>query len=136
MSVLSDLQFREHIATPKAMGGSAVHTVEAWKTEHADSDWAKASPADRDTYAGSSFDPGTRPVGSLSWHHKTGEIRGVYTDKPYQRQGVASALLNHSQQLAAGTRGVVAPRLAGRRPPTLRAQASPAVVRSAECRSQ
>lgn len=110
MSVLSDVQFRSHLATPKEMGGSTVHTIEAWHSGDAGSDWAKATPQERDTYTGSSLDPGTRPVGSISWHHKTGEIKGVYTAKEHQRQGVASALLNQSQQLAAGTRGVVAPR--------------------------
>jgi GNAT superfamily N-acetyltransferase len=99
-----------HPANPKAMGGIPTHTVEAWAPEHASSDWAKAHPSDRNTYAGSSIDPGIRPLSSMSWHHQTGEIRGVYTDKDHQRQGIASALHSEAGEIAASTRGVPAPK--------------------------
>lgn len=99
-----------HPANPRAMGGSSTHTVEAWRPEHAGSEWAQAHPSERYTYAGSSLDPGTRPMGSLSWHHKTGEIKGVYTDPEHQRQGVASSLYVNAQEIASTTRGVPKPK--------------------------
>jgi GNAT superfamily N-acetyltransferase len=99
-----------HPANPKSMGGITTHTVEAWKPEHADTAWAQAHPSERNTYAGSSLDPGIRPISSLSWHHQTGEIKGVYTDPEHQRQGLASSLYGHAQELAAVTRGVPKPR--------------------------
>ena len=46
----------------------------------------------------------------MSWHHQTGEIRGVYTDPEHQRQGVASSLYQHGQEIASTTRGVPKPR--------------------------
>jgi len=99
-----------HPANPKSMGGIATHTVEAWAPEHADTTWARAHPTERNTYAGSSADPGTRPISSMSWHHKTGEIKGVYTEPAHQRQGVASALYQRGQEIAGETRGVPKPR--------------------------
>jgi len=98
-----------HPANPKSMGGVPHHTIEAWAPEHASTAWAKAHPSERDTYAGSSLDPGTRPIASMSWHHKTGEIRGVYTAKEHQRQGIASSLYSEGQSLS-GQRGVPAPK--------------------------
>jgi len=98
-----------HPANPKAMGGISTHTVEAWAPDHASTDWAQAHPSERDTYAGSSLDPGIRPISSLSWHHKTGEIRGVYTTPELQRQGVASSLFSEAQSIA-GQRGVSVPK--------------------------
>lgn len=92
------------------MGGSQVHTVEAWHPDHASSSWAQAPPTERDQYAGSSVDPGYRPLSSMSWHHKTGEIRGVYTDPQFQRQGLATRLWSEGQRLAEETRGVTAPK--------------------------
>lgn len=94
-----------HKATPRAMDGSTTHTVEAWAPEHAGTEWAQTPPLERSRWEGSSADPGTRPMGSLSWHHKTGEIRGVYTAPQFQRHGVASALYQDAQQ-----RGVSTPR--------------------------
>jgi hypothetical protein len=107
---LSPEQFAFHIATPKDMGGVPHHTMEAWAPEHASTDWAKARPEERDQYAGSSLDPGHRPIGSISWHHKTGEIMGVYTAKEHQRRGVATSLYRQAGEVAAGTRGVKPPR--------------------------
>lgn len=99
-----------HPANPKAMGGIPTHTIEAWSPEHADTAWAQAHPTERDTYAGSSVDPGTRPISSMSWHHQTGEIKGVFTDPEHQRQGVASSLWTAGHAIAAETRGVPKPR--------------------------
>jgi hypothetical protein len=99
-----------HAANPKSMGGIPTHTVEAWHPDDASSTWAQAHPAERNTYAGSSIDPGIRPVASLSWHHKTGEIRGVYTEKEHQRQGIASSLHTRANEIASETRGVPAPK--------------------------
>jgi GNAT superfamily N-acetyltransferase len=98
-------QFVFHAANPREMGGVSHHTVEAWAPEHAGTEWAQAHPAERGRWEGSSVDPGHRPMSSLSWHHKTGEIKGVYTAPEHQRQGLASAL--HAD---AGQRGVVAPK--------------------------
>lgn len=99
-----------HPANPRSMGGIPTHTVEAWAPEDASSAWAQAHPSDRNTYAGSSIDPGIRPVASLSWHHQTGEIRGVYTEKEHQRQGIASTLHTRANEIAGSTRGVPAPK--------------------------
>lgn len=99
-----------HPANPKAMGGIPTHTVEAWAPEHAGTEWAQAHPSERDTYAGSDLDPGTRPVASMSWHHQTGEIKGVYTAKEHQRQGIASSLYQEGSRLAGATRGVPQPK--------------------------
>jgi GNAT superfamily N-acetyltransferase len=99
-----------HPANARSMGGIPTHTVEAWAPEHAASQWAQAHPSERGTYAGSSIDPGIRPIASLSWHHKTGEIRGVYTEKEHQRQGIATALHSEAGQIAESTRGVPKPK--------------------------
>ncbi len=93
-----------HKANPREMGGSLAHTVEAWAPEHAGTEWAQTPPGERSRWEGSSVDPGTRPMGSLSWHHKTGEIRGVYTSSQFQRQGIASRLYLEAQQQAGTVR--------------------------------
>lgn len=99
-----------HPANPRSMGGISTHTVEAWSPEHAGTEWAQAHPSERSTYEGSSLDPGHRPMSSMSWHHKTGEIKGVYTTPEHQRQGVASSLYQKGHEIAAETRGVPKPR--------------------------
>jgi hypothetical protein len=99
-----------HPATPKSMGGVPHHTVEAWAPEHADSTWAKTPPSERETWEGSDVDPGTRPLSSLAWHHKTGEIRGVYTADEHRRQGLASSLYQEGNRIAGQTRGVPQPK--------------------------
>lgn len=99
-----------HPANARSMGGISTHTVEAWAPEHVNDPWAKAHPSERDQWAHSEVDPGIRPIASMSWHHKTGEIRGVYTDKEHQRQGIASSLYAEGHRLASETRGVPAPR--------------------------
>lgn len=99
-----------HPANAKSMGGIPTHTIEAWAPEHVNEPWAKAHPTERMGYEGSSADPGIRPLSSLSWHHRTGEIKGVYTAPEYQRQGIASALHQKAQEIAGETRGVPAPR--------------------------
>jgi hypothetical protein len=99
-----------HPANPKSMGGLSVHTIEAWEPEHADSSWAQEHPSERRRWEGSYVDPGHRPMGSMSWHHKTGEIIGVYTSKQFQRQGVASSLWSQGHEIAGETRGVPAPK--------------------------
>ena len=107
---LNSEQFAFHMATPKEMGGVPHHTVEAWAPEHAETPWAKARPEERDLWAGSADDPGHRPIGSISWHHKTGEIRGVYVQKEHQRKGIATALFNQAESVAGATRGVTTPK--------------------------
>ena len=105
-----DHEFKFFKANPKSMGGRPTHTIEAWDPEEAKSDWAQARPEDREHYAGSDVDPGTRPVGSLSWHHETGEIKGVYVEPENKRQGIATELLRRARDIAGGTRGVKPPR--------------------------
>lgn len=107
---LSPDQFKMFQANPKEMGGVPHHTVEVWSPEHAGTEWAQARPEERNQYAGSSVDPGHRPMGSFSWHHKTGEIRGLYVEPEHQRQGIATSMLGHARGLAAETRGVTSPR--------------------------
>jgi GNAT superfamily N-acetyltransferase len=107
---LSPDQFKMFPATPKEMGGVPHHTVEVWAPEHAGTDWAQARPEERNQYAGSSVDPGTRPMGSFSWHHKTGEIRGLYVEKEHQRQGIATSMYRHAGEVAGQTRGVATPK--------------------------
>lgn len=99
-----------HPANARSMGGISTHTIEAWAPEHAGTEWATTHPAERSRWEGSSVDPGHRPLSSMSWHHKTGEIRGVYTEPAHQRQGIASSLYQQSQEVASTTRGVPAPR--------------------------
>ena len=108
-------QFVFHPSTHRSMGGVPHHTVETWSSEHADTPWAQAHPAERNAYAGSSIDPGHRPVASLSWHHKTGEILGVHTEPEHRRQGHASKLLSEGRRLAGETRGVTAPKHSAQR---------------------
>lgn len=91
---LPDLHYQAHPPS----GAIVNHTLEAWKPEHV-GDWQGAHPADRNIYAGSSFDPGHRPVGSVSWHPQTGEIMGIYTDPEHKRRGVASELLRRARQI-------------------------------------
>ncbi len=100
--------FKFHIANPKSMGGIPTHTLEAWKPEEANTPWAEARPEDRNHYAGSADDPGHRPVASISWHHHTGEIMGVYSNE--RRQGIATELLRRARNIAANTYGVVSPK--------------------------
>ena len=97
-------------ANPKEMGGVPHHTVEVWSPEHAETDWAKARPEERNQYAGSAVDPGHRPIASFSWHHKTGEVRGLFTEKEHQRQGIATSMWHEANRIAGETRGVTAPR--------------------------
>jgi hypothetical protein len=99
-----------HPANPKSMGGVTHHTVEAWAPEHASHPWAQAHPTERMGWEGSSADPGIRPMSTLSWHHKTGEIKGVATEPEHRRQGLASRLYQEGQTLAGTTRGVPMPR--------------------------
>lgn len=49
-------------------------------------------------------------VGMMRWHHKTGEIGGIGVHEPFQRQGVATAMLGRAREIAADTRGVRPPR--------------------------
>lgn len=102
--------FAFHPSTHRSMGGVPHHTVEVWHPEHRETEWAQARPEERNQWAGSSVDPGHRPIGSISWHHRTGEIRGVFTDKAHQRQGIATAMLGEARRIAGETRGVTKPR--------------------------
>lgn len=94
------------MAAADALSGVQFHhfnepmpTVEAWSPEHAGTDWAKAGPAKRNPYHGSSLDPGHRPLGSLSWHADTGEIQGVYVVPERQRQGLATTMLSQARSI-------------------------------------
>jgi len=89
-----------HPANARSMGGITTHTVEAWAPEHVSEPWAQAHPSERSTWTGTDIDPGIRPIASMSWHHKTGEVRGVYTAKEHQRQGIASSLWQEGHRLA------------------------------------
>ena len=101
---------RFHPANPREMGGVSHHTLEAWDPKDADTDWAKARPEERDRYTGSADDPGTKPIGSISWSHQTGEIKGVFVAPEHQRQGLATHLLTEARKVAAETRGVREPK--------------------------
>jgi GNAT superfamily N-acetyltransferase len=83
-------QFHYHFkpATPRVMGGSNIHELHAF--------------GERGGWYGN--------VGSIRWHHKTGEIVGVDTHSEFRRQGVATAALGKARQIASETRGVVRPR--------------------------
>jgi ribosomal protein S18 acetylase RimI-like enzyme len=102
-------QFVFHAANPKSMGGISTHTVEAWAPEHVETPWAQAHPSERMGYEGSSIDPGLRPMASMSWHHQTGEVKGVYTVPEHQRQGLATSLWHEGHRLSE-QRGVPAPK--------------------------
>jgi ribosomal protein S18 acetylase RimI-like enzyme len=107
---MTERQFLFHAANPRSMGGVSTHTLEAWAPEHVDTAWAQARPEERNRYAGSSADPGHRPIASMSWHHQTGEVKGVYTSAQFQRQGHATALWQRGNEIATETRGVKSPR--------------------------
>ena len=107
---LSGVQFAFHPSTHREMGGVPHHTVEVWAGEHAGSQWAQAHPTERNQWAGSSSDPGTRPIASLSWHHKTGEILGLHTEPEFRRQGVATRMLQEGRRISSETRGVTKPK--------------------------
>jgi GNAT superfamily N-acetyltransferase len=107
---LHPAQFKFFPSSHRSMGGIPTHTVEAWAPEHADTEWASARPEERSRLHGSFLDPGHRPIASISWHHETGEIRGIYTVPEHQRQGLATAALQQARQAAEGTRGVRPPR--------------------------
>jgi hypothetical protein len=107
---LSKVQFSFHPSTHREMGGVPHHTVEVWESEHAGTPWAQAHPAERNRYAGSDLDPGYRPIASMSWHHKTGEILGLHTSPQFQRQGIATGMWHEGQRIASETRGVTKPK--------------------------
>jgi hypothetical protein len=74
--VLSGLQFHHYTEY-----GDSVHVVEATHPEHGEvgfMQWAK-TPLD---------------------NHQAGEITNIVTHQPFQRQGVASAIYNYSQQFS------------------------------------
>jgi GNAT superfamily N-acetyltransferase len=50
------------------------------------------------------------PVGSLTWHHKTGEIKSVVVDEDHRRRGVATELMSQARTAAKTTRGVPTPK--------------------------
>lgn len=116
--MLNEAQFSTsfHPSTHREMGGVPYHTVEVWKKDEAESSWAQMHPGERQHWYGSSgVDPGTRPAASLSWHHGTGEILGLYTEKEHQRQGIATAMYRQAQSVAGETRGVTIPRHSSQR---------------------
>jgi 8-oxo-dGTP pyrophosphatase MutT (NUDIX family)/GNAT superfamily N-acetyltransferase len=85
-----DHEFRFTKATPKSMGGSHIHTLQSFPA---------GSPVDA-----------KMDSGSIRWHYKTGEITGIDVAPQYRRQGLGTELLDQARQVAATTRGVVAPR--------------------------
>ncbi len=99
-----------HPSTHREMGGVPHHTVEVWNAEHAATPWAQAHPAERNQYAGSDIDPGHRPIGSMSWQHKTGEILGISTEPEHRRRGLATRMWHEAHRVAGETRGVVEPK--------------------------
>jgi 8-oxo-dGTP pyrophosphatase MutT (NUDIX family)/GNAT superfamily N-acetyltransferase len=74
-------------ATPKVMGGSSLHELRAYPEGES-----------------------KRYSGSLRWSYKSGEIAGIDVDKDQQRQGLATELLGRARDIAATTRGVIAPK--------------------------
>jgi 8-oxo-dGTP pyrophosphatase MutT (NUDIX family)/GNAT superfamily N-acetyltransferase len=79
-------------ANPREMGGSSLHEL----TSYAE---------------GATFPSGKRlDSGSIRWSHKSGEIAGVDVRDEYRRQGLGTELLNRARDIAANTRGVVAPK--------------------------
>jgi GNAT superfamily N-acetyltransferase len=103
--------FAFHPSTHQEMGGVPYHTVEVWPKESAESDWAKMHPGERQHWYGTSLQ-GTHapPAASISWHHKTGEIQGIFTAQEHQRQGIATSMLGEARRIAGETRGVTSPR--------------------------
>jgi GNAT superfamily N-acetyltransferase len=49
-------------------------------------------------------------IGSIMWHHKTGEIGNIEVLSEVRRQGVATSLLGEARRIAGETRGVRPPR--------------------------
>lgn len=53
---------------------------------------------------------GDQTVGHLDWSHKSGEVHWIGVEDTHRRQGIATALWQHAQGIAAETRGVKPPR--------------------------
>jgi len=103
--------FAFHPSTHREMGGVPYHTVEVWPKEASGSGWAQMHPGERQHWYGSSVQgEHGPPAASLSWHHKTGEILGLFTEKQHQRQGIATAMLGEARRISGETRGVTSPR--------------------------
>lgn len=102
-------QFAFHPSTHRQMGGVSYHTVEVWPHERAGTEYAQMHPGERlrDPRSASGENA---PTASFSWHHKSGEIKGLYTAPEHQRQGIATAMLGEARRIAGETRGVVHPR--------------------------
>jgi len=101
--------FLFHGSTHREMGGKPYHTVEVWPREKLESEYAQMHPGER-LRDPRSADPAQAPAASLSWHHKSGEILGLYTNPEHQRQGIATAMLGEARRIAGDTRGVTQPR--------------------------
>jgi hypothetical protein len=104
---LSPQQFRFHQGS-KEMGERPYHTLEVWEPEHVGTEWAQSRPEERERWVGSEVDPGHRPLGSVSWSHKGGEVLGIHS--AVRRQGIATSLWHEAKRVAGETRGVTTPR--------------------------
>lgn len=48
-------------------------------------------------------------TGVMEWHPKTGELKNIYVEPNYRRQGIATALWSEGRKIAQSQKGVVAP---------------------------
>jgi len=78
-------QFIFKKATPKEMGGTPYHRLQA-------------------------IGRSGMSMGTLLWHHGTGEVGSIEVNAESRRQGVATQMWRHAQGLAEDTRGVRRPR--------------------------
>lgn len=49
-------------------------------------------------------------IGTMTWHPITGELKNIFVEPNWRRQGMATALWNQGKELSANTRGVVQPK--------------------------
>jgi 8-oxo-dGTP pyrophosphatase MutT (NUDIX family)/GNAT superfamily N-acetyltransferase len=94
-------------ATPKAMGGSTSHHLQAWKEGTSQADIDDYNETAQGMYFPESE---TGPEGQISWKHHNGEIKNIAVRPSAQRQGLATELLDRAREVAATTRGVKPPR--------------------------
>ena len=83
---LNGIHYAFEQATPRTMGGSSHHKISA--------------------IGG----PTASNLGSIMWHHKTGEIGNIAVSKEVQRRGLATDLLSQARSVSKATRGVKPPR--------------------------
>ena len=49
-------------------------------------------------------------LGAMRWDRNSGHMYDISVDKPYRRQGIATAMWNHAQQLAASNQDISTPK--------------------------